>query len=256
VCNGCRDNTAELARRFGAPVKVIETEIASKSHALNLGDQAASGFPRFYVDADVALPLEGLRAMAKVLQGGQALAAAPDVETVLLDGTSPGVRAFYRVWMNLPYVKEGMVGCGVYALSRQGRARFDEFPSLIADDGYVRLLFRPGERVKVEAAVCRVMAPKTVKDLIKVKTRSRLGVRELADRFPELHGQSQQRKRYGAAIGWLLSQPTLYPGILPYLWVNLISTWRARRQAKALDRYAWERDDSSRKGAAEGLGAR
>jgi hypothetical protein len=116
----------------------------------------------------------------------------------------------------------------------------------------VRLLFRPGERVKVEGAVCRVMAPKTVKDLIKVKTRSRLGVRELAERFPDLHGQSQTRKRYGSAIGWILGQPALYSGVIPYLWVNLISAWRARGQARNLGRYSWERDDSSRKAAAVG----
>jgi glycosyltransferase involved in cell wall biosynthesis len=248
VCNGCRDDTARLARGFGPIVKVIETDVASKSHALNLGDQAALGMPRLYVDADVVLTPAGLRAIVEVLESGAALAAAPTVETVILEGTSLTVRQFYRVWMSLPYVNEGMVGAGVYALSREGRARFGAFPSIIADDGYIRLLFRHGERVKVAAAVCKVRAPKTLGDLIKIKTRSRLGVLELAQTFPELYQQSQRNKGYAAALGFILARPSLYLGLAPYLWVTLYSKMRAKRQAKTLGQYAWERDNSSRVG--------
>ena len=37
---------------------------ASKTAALNLGDARVSGFPRFYVDADVMLPLASIRRIA------------------------------------------------------------------------------------------------------------------------------------------------------------------------------------------------
>src|SRR5688572_25787192 len=71
VCNGCSDRTAQAARGFGASVTVIETDVASKVHALNLGDAAARSFPRFYIDADVVLPLEHLRQLAAVLNDGR-----------------------------------------------------------------------------------------------------------------------------------------------------------------------------------------
>jgi hypothetical protein len=42
-----------------------------------------------------------------------------------------------------------MIGVGSYGLSASGRSRFAEFPDVIADDGFVRLQFRAGERVSV-----------------------------------------------------------------------------------------------------------
>ena len=77
VCNGCDDDTAEIARRFGPPVEVVELSTASKVAALRRGEEVAKGFPRFYVDADVLLPLESIRRVAEVLQRGPWLAAAP-----------------------------------------------------------------------------------------------------------------------------------------------------------------------------------
>jgi len=122
ACNGCTDRTAEIARDFGPPVRVIEIPQASKVAALNAADEAATGFPRFYVDADVIVDLASLRAMAAVLERGEALLVAPKLRMDLSKTTWP-VRAYYRVWMSLPY-NQVMVGAGAYGLSRGGRARF------------------------------------------------------------------------------------------------------------------------------------
>ena len=75
VCNGCRDDTAKVAKEFSPPVRVIETDIASKIAALNLGDQAARSFPRIYLDADVTITIDTIRAISKSLQNGALLAA-------------------------------------------------------------------------------------------------------------------------------------------------------------------------------------
>ncbi len=148
VCNGCDDDTAAIARRYGAPVEVVETPVASKAAALRLGDEAAQGFPRFYLDADVELPLESLRRVADVLRDGPWLAAAPCLR-VDLSGRRWAIRAYYAIWTRLPYHASGMIGSGVYALSEAGRSRFETFPDLISDDGFVRLQFSPEERTSV-----------------------------------------------------------------------------------------------------------
>ena len=143
VCNGCTDNTADVARSFPL-VNVIETSVPSKTNALNLGDRAVSGFPRFYVDADVMISLESLRVVARVLGTGQYLAAAPRMEADV-SKSNWFVRAFQRVWMQLPYCRQGLIA-QAYGISEEGRRRFGEFPSITADDAFVRLHFAPDER--------------------------------------------------------------------------------------------------------------
>jgi glycosyltransferase involved in cell wall biosynthesis len=246
VCNGCSDDTASVARGFGAPVQVIETDVASKVHAINLGDAAAHGFPRVYSDADVVMSLASVRDLAQALSGGRWLAAAPRVETLFLPGTAWSVRAYYRFWMALPFVQEGMMAAGVYAVSEAGRKRWDILPDVIADDGYFRLLFGSDERTEVQTALSSVRAPAAFADLIRIKTRSRLGVAQLHARFPELYAREKRTKRYGRALWAIARQPGLYPCAFPFLVVSVISRLRARQQARRAEGYLWERDRSSR----------
>ena len=245
ACNGCDDRTAEIARGYGDPVTVVETATASKTAALNLGDQAASAFPRLYVDADVVMQWPSIEKIAASLQSGQPLAAAPRAETELGEASVP-VRAFYRVWTRTDYFRAGMIGCGVYALNEAGRGRFGRFPEIIADDGFVRSLVRDHERVRVPGATVRVVAPKTLSGLVRAKTRSRLGRYELARKYPEQLRQEQAEKRYGGALLRLLKQPSNWLSVPHYLAVNVAVRLRARRQLYSLTAYHWERDESSR----------
>src|SRR4030095_14237372 len=73
VCNGCTDDTEARARAFGDPVRVISTETASKALALNLGDEAARGFPRFYVHADLEVDRVAIVRGARGLDWGPSL---------------------------------------------------------------------------------------------------------------------------------------------------------------------------------------
>jgi glycosyltransferase involved in cell wall biosynthesis len=246
VCNGCSDDTANVARSFGDPVRVLETDVPSKTHALNLGDAEARGFPRIYVDADVVLTLPAIRKIAATLERGPALAAAPRPVNVFLAGTRWGVRAYYRFWTALPYIQEGMIAAGAYALSREGRARFKDFPEVIADDGYVRLLFEPNERVQVPDAISEVFAPLTLRDLKNIKARSRLGVLQLRQKYPELASREAKTKHYRGALLEVACRPSLYLSALPYVYVAIASWLRAQRQMNEIGRYVWERDDSSR----------
>jgi glycosyltransferase involved in cell wall biosynthesis len=246
VCNGCHDATADRAAEFGPIVRIIETPVASKTNALNLGDDVATGFPRIYLDADILISFASLLEIAAALQSGEVLAAWPSVLIEFPAGAQWSVQAFYKFWMALPYIQEGMIAAGAYAVSAEGKQRFQSFPDVIADDGYVRLLFSAAERLQVPSAFSRVTAPANIRDLVRIRTRSRVGAMQLKARFPDLFRREARTRRYGSAIRSVLVRPDLYACAMPYLWVNFVSRLRAGRQFRKLDHYVWERDESSR----------
>jgi len=250
ACNGCTDRTAHVARSFGACVKVIEIETSSKAAALNAGDAIAAGFPRFYVDADVVISLDSVRRVAAALERGEGLAAWPEPRTDLSRASWP-VRAFYGVWLKLPYNCEGgKVGAGVYALSAEGRSRFGQFPDVINDDGFVRFRFSPRERITVPGAYSVVEAPRTLASLIRVKTRVRMGQFQLQDRFP---GQPvADQKSLVAILGSFWRYPRLWPCLPLYALITLLVRSMARREYTRGHFHEWGRDESTRTAAVAG----
>lgn len=241
VCNGCKDYTADIVKELSSKFICLETEIPSKVNALNLGDNIASSFPRIYLDADVAISLESIFVLSEALEN-ECLAAS--LETKMdLSKSSWFVRAFYDIWLNLPYCKEGMIGSGMYALSESGRKRFDKFPDIIADDGYVRCLFHKNERMLIKGYNSVVTAPNNIFDLIKIKTRSRLGRYQLKELFPHLLGN--EKKEYMVGFGCLIYNIKIWPKIIVYLIINFIARIRARYQYWT-NQIIWERDESSR----------
>ncbi|WP_166260766.1 glycosyltransferase [Marinobacter salicampi] len=244
VCvNGCTDNTEQLAKTFGPRVTVLSTPCASKTRALNMGDKAATSFPHIYIDADVELNNGCLKLLKKALTSGRFLAGAPKPMMDLSRSSWP-VRAYYDIWLALPYCRQGMIGAGVYAISEEGRARFEQFPDLIADDGYIRALFKEHERCQVAGAYVIVRAPATLKSLVKIKTRSRMGQMQLSKVYPEL--KPNERKAYGRGIFSVTRSPLRWAAGAVYLWVSLITRVIGRHKLIHLSAYQWEKDHSSR----------
>ena len=119
VCNGCTDETAAIARKFGPPVRVIETEVPGKTNALNAGDQASSGYPRIYVDADIVIRVDAIRALARRLERGDVLAVAPTPD-IDVTGCSWLVRLYFAIRHRLPSSRQGFGGSGVYSCPKPG----------------------------------------------------------------------------------------------------------------------------------------
>jgi len=243
VCNGCHDHTAELVRSLHESIHAIEVERPSKANALNVGDSVASSFPRIYLDADVLLSADSVRAIIRDLKQGDKMVVSPVPHTDL-SLSSWAVRAYYDAWMSLPYVKFGMIGAGVYAVSETGRKRFNEFPDIIADDGYIRLLFSSQERGVVTDAISTIIAPKDIRSLVKINTRIRIGGYELHERYAELLRNDD--KDYGSAVGGMLKSWRMWHKTALYIVINLWVRSRARNHITRHGHAGWARDDSSR----------
>ena len=242
VCNGCTDRTAEVARGF-PDVRVEELPSGGKPAALNAGDRCVSTFPRFYVDADVVTTSDALRAVARQMgHGVEAGAPSPVIDD---DRSTFLVRAYYRFWSALPYVTEANLGgSGVIGVTQEGRSRFSEFPDVICDDEYVRRLFGRDERVHETAGTSIVAAPRTLRALIDIKARGRLGLLQLDERYgparPDIGTSGASGARHA------LRSPAMWFPFLVYAAVRGVATSRARRRARRRDFAGWARDETTR----------
>ncbi len=243
VCNGCTDNTAELVKSVSEDIKVIETNVPSKSYALNLGDQHATGYPRFYIDADVIVPLDSIRKTAVELNKHNIFAAAPSMK-VDCTNRSFWVKSFYQIWLSLPYCHNGMIGSGVYALKEEGRKRFTDFPPLIADDGYIRLLFNSQERLSLQSCQFTVIPPKNLSGIIKIKTRAYYGNLELRHKYPELYINEDTNNLH--ILKKLFTKSSLWIPLIIYCYVRMISRITAWYRFKYSHNKKWDRDETSR----------
>lgn len=239
VANGCTDGTAGVARGFGG-VRVVETEVPSKSNALRLGDEAAAGFPRVYLDADVVLPAPHVRALCAALTDG-VLATGP-ARRFPMDGVGMPVRWYYDVWQRLPQVRDELFGRGVIALTEDGHARLGAWDDVMADDLAIATAFGPGERAIVAEAVVEIRPPRTYADLLRRRVRAMTGnARLVAGERPE-GARAQPRTGWRDLRRLVRADPRLAPKVALFLGTAVVARLRARRA----DHGTWLRDESSR----------
>lgn len=244
VANGCTDDTAEVAASFGPAVRVLSIPVASKRVALAAGDSAARDFPRVYVDADIELGPEDVRALAEAVRQPGVLAAAPE-RALSLAASSWPVRWYYDVWMRLPEVLLGLWGRGVIAVSEPGHERLAVLPPLLADDLAASLSFTPGERRIVPGARALYHPPRTLADLLRRRVRACTGVAQIertADAPP-----STERTRVSDLLAITRSEPRVAPRVALFLAVAAVARLRARRALARGDYSTWLRDESSRR---------
>jgi hypothetical protein len=247
VANGCTDDTAEVAASFGPAVRVLTLPAASKQAALTAGDREATGFPRIYVDADVELRVQDVRALAAALRQPGVLAAAPRRELVMT-GRPWRVRWYYDVWTLLPGVQRGLWGRGVIAVNEAGHRRLAGLPAFQADDLAASLMFEPHETALVPGARVIIHPPRTFADLLCRRARCATGVAQI-ERAQDLDG-SADRTRISDLTAIIRRRPGMLPQVGYFVSVAVFAQLRTRRARARGDYLTWLRDESSRAASA------
>lgn len=247
VCNGCTDNTHELALRFTDRVTVQNLVQPSKTAALNRGDAVVASFPRIYLDADVKTNKSVLLDYLEQMRSSGLPSGGININFEL-DGRPYLVKCFYAIWSSLPYqsARTRSMGSGFYALSEAGRSRFSKFPDVVADDEFINRLFSPDQRFQPPDLSVVVRAPKTLLGLIRIKSRSYAGNRQL-ERLG-IVGTGERLGTKKELLGLLRSKETCTPTLV-YIAIQTLARAHSRI-FRATARGIWLRDESNRTGEA------
>ncbi len=240
IANACTDDTAAVARAANPHAIVLETPVAGKAKAMNLGYQSAlPGLPVVCLDADLAVTVDDIRNLIAPLQDGRALAACgrmlPD------DSRSTwAVRAFYRAWALNPYFTQGKFG-GLFALSAEGADRLFPLPPVTADDEWVRRAFAAADRAYVPDCRFHARAPRDLATLIHLRRRALRGARAVR----AVLGQTGAEGSVGAMLSKAALRPALWLDMAVY--VAVMAVVRVQLCTEPADRAArWERDTGNR----------
>ncbi len=241
MCNGCSDNTADLARTSKHDVTVLELDAPSKPAALRMGESALTTFPRLYLDADVVLSGHSALKLLDQLREGPASAARPPI-FYEANGASRPVRRYYKARERLPAVMSSLWGAGVYGLSEEGRSRFGEYPDIVAEDLYVDGHFADDEIEIVSCAPAVVKVPRRTTDLVRIMRRSYRGKAELRVGSHDCSHKTPTRGTAREVFDLALEGPRQAADALIYSAVAV--TGRLMTHVGRRDQ--WERDESSR----------
>lgn len=241
ACNGCTDTTAAIVQQEYPQVTCLDIATPSKVNALNEAEKQVLSWPVFYIDADTRLSDNAIQLISSEMAKGKLLLAAPEP---VIDTTRSSwiVQQYYKVWLSLPYIQEGVVATCSFVISAEGRQRFVNFPNIINDDGFVRCQFSAEERGNVPGTQVFITAPQNLKSLIKIKTRARLGNMQLA--AAKLCTKAQEKPYSQIMRDKLFSKNFIAVSI--YIAIAAVIRLRAKQQLKHLANYRWETDHTSR----------
>lgn len=242
ACNGCTDNTADIVREHYPQAICLDISTPSKVNALNQAEKHITSWPVFYIDADTVLSANAIQTITQVLQKDHNTLLAAPTPVIDTSRSSWLVKQYYRLWLQLPYIRAGVVATCSYVLTQAGRKRFAAFPAVINDDGFVRCQFSAAERRNIPEANIFIRAPRDLNSLIKIKTRARLGNMQLA--ATGLCSQVDKKSYSRILLNKLLSRECV--ATLVYVAIASFIRLRAARQFRYLQSYQWETDQSSR----------
>lgn len=237
--NGCTDATAQEARarapQFtarGWRFQVIELPEGSKTRALNTGI-AAAHYPRLiFMDADIHVSPGLIAALSAAVARPEATYASGQFR--IRRARCLVSRLYARFWARLPFMAQGVPGCGVAAINSAGRARWDEIPEVISDDIFIRSHFAPAEMIRVPDEFSWPIA-EGFGALVRVRRRQNRGLTELGEIRPDLvRNAGGTAPGFSQKLGLLLRDPA---GFAAYAAVAL-----ALKTPLYQPRSRWDRD--------------
>ncbi|MBL6720689.1 MAG: glycosyltransferase family 2 protein [Planctomycetes bacterium] len=233
-CNGCTDQTAAAARAWtpaarerGHRLLVLDHPHRSKPAALRAAeDSGPLEEVLFWLDADIRVPAGTLQECAQRLLETH---SAGGLRPTMRPGGSLLVNSYFHTWKVL-HANRVCVGAGFLGAHRDARASWGPVPELVADDLWFLSHVDSGPGFISEEARFEITPPKSLWDLLQMRSRWARGNRE-----------SCLDSRQGPGLGALLAAAIRTPlGLLIFLSVNLLAGWSARSH-RGLGTAVWER---------------
>ena len=233
AANGCTDDTVSIIQENWPYVTVLDLPEPSKVNALKAAMADIKDGVVVVLDADITVSLRALQALVAPLMSGHdsngAIAAVGRFQpnTTASDWC---VRLFYQAWALHPYFDGGKFG-GCYALGQAAHELLRTMPSVINDDEYVARQVSALGAVASTNCTFSTLAPRTVRELIRVRSRIQRGNRELHQMATEgliMNPSPPEQSPRSIFLKRLLRRPGLWPAGFTYIVINALAKLRNR----------------------------
>jgi len=238
VCNGCTDDSQAILEREVSKEATILSCAKGKARAIRLGEQHCSIFPRFYVDSDVWISGDDLARLSACLND-RTLLVSPRIRFDFT-GASPTAAALSRFWLALPHGQSSAYH-HVLGISEALRARWGEFPDLIADDTFIEGHANDGEKTIIETVFVTTSPPKNWWAWVQVRVRWQQGINQLVrarHSLPQSQGQSRAILKKAIQPRWALTAA---------LYISSVVLARILARSGLFPESAWITDETSRR---------